>query len=109
MGSTMAKLCHIETVPTVIVLKIAANTTETVRGISRDTVTVVLHGQHTKRMIVHCRFLVNTNETTEVMLGQEVLRVAGCDINLFDDCLYLRPYASVGSYHKAAIPFLKGD
>ena len=46
---------------------------------------------------------------TEVMLGQEVLRVAGSDISLFDDCLYFRPYASIGSYHKAVIPFLKGD
>ena len=43
------------------------------------------------------------------MLGQEVLRVAGCDITLFDDCLYFKPYASIGSYHKAVIPFLKGD
>ena len=42
------------------------------------------------------------------MLGQEVLRVAGCDIGLFD-CLYFRPYAAIGSYHTAAIPFLKGD
>ena len=43
------------------------------------------------------------------MLGQEVLRVAGCDICFFDDNLYSRPYASLGSYHKAVIPFLKGD
>ena len=60
-------------------------------------------------MIVCCRVLVNMHKTTEVMLGQEVLRVAGCDISLFDDCLYFRPYASIGSYHKAVIPFLKGD
>ena len=33
----------------------------------------------------------------------------GCDISLFDDCLYFKPYASIGSYHKTGIPFLKGD
>ena len=60
-------------------------------------------------MTVHCRVLVNIHETTEVMLGQEVLRVAGCEISLLDDCLYFRPYAAIGSYHKALIPFRKGD
>ena len=109
MGSTMAKLCQIETDPTDIVLRTAANTTERVQGISRVAVIIVLLGQHGERMTVHCRVLVNTHETTEVMLGQEVLRVAGCDINLFDDCLYFKPYASIGLYHKAVIPFLKGD
>ena len=43
------------------------------------------------------------------MVGQGVLRVAGCDISLFDDCLEFGPYASIGSYHKGVIPFLKGD
>ena len=35
--------------------------------------------------------------------------MAGCDISLFNDCLYFRLFAAIGSYHKAAIPFLKGD
>ena len=43
------------------------------------------------------------------MLGQEVLRVAGCDISVFDDCLYFKPYAAIRSYQKTAIPFLKRD
>ena len=46
MGSTMAKLCQIKTVPTDIVLRTAANTTETVQGVSRDAVTIVLLGKH---------------------------------------------------------------
>ena len=91
MGSTVIKLCQIETVPTDIVLRTAPSKTETVQGMSRDTVTVVLHGQHGEQMTVYCRVLVNKHETTEVMLGQEVLRVLGCDINHFDDCLYFRP------------------
>ena len=53
--------------------------------------------------------MVNRHETTKVMLGHEVLRVAGCDISLFDECLYFRPYASINSYHKEIIPFLEGD
>ena len=105
MVSTVGKLCQIEPVPTNIVLRTAAKTTKTVQGISQDVVTVVLHGQHGKRMTVHRSVLVNRHETTEVMLGQEVLRVADCDINLFDGCLYFRPYAFIGSYHKAIIPF----
>ena len=105
----MAKLCRIETVPRDIVLRTAANTTETVLGISRDDVTIVLLGRHGKRMTVHCRVLVNRHKTTEVMLEQKVLRSAGCDISLFGDCLYIRPYAAIGSYHKAVIPFIKGD
>ena len=109
MGSTMARLCRIETVPTDIVLRTAANTSKTVLGISQDKVTIVLLGQHGKRMTVHCRVLVNRHETTKVMLGEEVLRVAGCDINVLDDCLYFRPYAPIGSYHKVVIPFLPGD
>ena len=87
----------------------AANTTGIVLGISRGDVTIMLLGQHGERMTVHCRVLVNRHETTEVMLGQEVLSVAGCDISLFDDCLYFRRLDVIGSYHKAAIPFLKGD
>ena len=35
--------------------------------------------------------------------------MAGCDISLLDDFLYFRPYAAIGSYQKAFIPFLKGD
>ena len=35
--------------------------------------------------------------------------MAGCDISLFDDCLHFGPYASIGLYHKAVIPFLEGD
>ena len=88
---------------------VLANTTETVLGISRDDVTIVLLGQHGKRMTIHRLVLVNRHKTTEAMLGQNVLRVAGFDISLFDDRLYLRPYASIGSYHMAVIPFLKGD
>ena len=95
----MAKLCRIETVPTDIVLRTAANTTETFLGISRGDVTIMLLGQHGERIKVHCRVLVNRHETIEVMLGQEVLRVARCDISLFDDSLYFIPYASIGSYH----------
>ena len=109
MGSTMAKLCRNKTIPTNIDLRTAANTTETVLGISRGEVTIVLLGQHGERMTVHCRILVNRHKATEVMLGQEGLRVAGCDINLFYDCLYFKPYVTIGSYHKASIPFLKGD
>ena len=63
MGSTMAKLCRIDTVPTDIVLRTAANTTETVLTISRGDVTIVLLGQHGERMTVHCRVLVNRHET----------------------------------------------
>ena len=58
MGSTMAKKCQIKTIPTDIVMRTAANTTETVLGISRGDVTIVLLGQHGKRMKVHCRVLV---------------------------------------------------
>ena len=72
-------------------------------------VTIKLLGQHGKRMIVYCRVLVNMHETTEEMLGQEVLRVACYDISLCNGCLYSRQYASIGSYHEAAISFLKGD
>ena len=99
MGSTMAKLCRIETIPIYIILRTAANITETVVGISRGEVTIMLLGQHGKRMTLHCRVLVNRHETTEVMLGQEVLRVLCSDIRLFDDCIYFRQYASIGSYH----------
>ena len=109
MCSNYQKVCRIETIPTDIVLRTAADTTETVLGISRGEVTIVLLGQHGERMIVHFRALVNRHETTKMMLGQDVLRVAGNDISLFDDCLYLKPYAAIGSYHKAAILFLKGD
>ena len=105
----MVTLCRIEWIPTDIVLRTAANVTKTFIGVNRGYVTIVLLYQHGKRMTLHCRVLVNRHETTEVMLGQEVLRVAGCDISLLDDCLYLRPYGAIGSYHKAAIPFLKGD
>ena len=70
MGSTMAKLCQIETVPTDVVLRTVANTTETVLGISRDDATIMLLGRHGKRMTVHCRVLVNRHEATEVMQGQ---------------------------------------
>ena len=41
-------------------------------------------------------------------MGQEVLRVADCDIGLFYDCLYFRPYAAIGSYHKVVISIPKG-
>ena len=44
MGSTMVRLCQFETVPTDNVLRTVANTTETVRGISCDDVTIVLLG-----------------------------------------------------------------
>ena len=70
LGSTMAKLCQIEIVPTDIVLRTAANTTEIVQGISRDDVTIVLLGQHGQRMTVYCRNLVNGHETMEIMLRQ---------------------------------------
>ena len=69
MGSTVARLCQIETVPTDIVMRTAANTTETVVGISRNDVTIVLLGQHGKRMTVHCRVLVNGHETTTIKQG----------------------------------------
>ena len=59
MGSTMAKLCRIETISTDIVLRTAANTTETVLGISRGEVTIVLLGLHGEQMTVHFRVLVN--------------------------------------------------
>ena len=105
----MAKLCRIKTIPTDIVLRTAANTTETVLGISRGDVTIALLGQQGKRMTVHCRVLVNRHKTTEVMLRQEVIRVAGCDICLFDDYLFFRQYVAIGSYHMAVIPLMKGD
>ena len=60
-------------------------------------------------MTVNCRDLVNRHETIKVMLEKEVLRVAGCDISLFDDYLYFILYAYIGSYHKAVISSLKGD
>ena len=105
----MARRCNIITAPTDIVLKTAANTVETVQGISKEDVTMVLHGRHGEHMTMRCRVVVNKHETEEVMLGQEVLQVAGCDISLSDECLYFRPYASIGSYHKAVILFVKSD
>ena len=52
---------------------------------------------------------MNRHETKEAMLGKDVLQIAGYDISLFDNCLYFRPYESLGAYHKAQIPFPQGD
>ena len=48
MGSTLAKLCRIETVPADFALKTTTNTVDKVQGMSCDTVTVVLSEQHGK-------------------------------------------------------------
>ena len=89
----MAALCHIETDPIDIQLETATNTLEGVKGVSLKDFKFVLKGQNSERMTVYCFVQVNRHETKEVMLGQDVLRVAGCNISLFDNSLYLCPYA----------------
>ena len=60
-------------------------------------------------MRVRCRVLVNRHETTEVTQGQKIFRAARCDISLFDDFLFFRPYVAPASYNKTVISFLKRD